>query len=112
MSATFTVDGTAVTLDLKSFQPGMFVGDARLDMALTETDVGYEGEARLDLENELLAGGPPDIWKTLALRLEEMATVYSGDKMAIVASFAGEMESFGGKREPVTLTLVGSGERN
>ncbi len=111
MQGEVAITGDALSVSLVSFMPNMGPGDVKLNMDLTETDVGFDGDAHLTMKNELLAGAPPMMWKKIDLRLEELATFYSGDEMAFVGSFTGEMQSFAGESSRITYSLIGSGKQ-
>lgn len=109
MQGTVEVDGDAFSITLTSFMPGMGPGEMQLDIGLTETDVGFDGNGTITMENGLLAGAAPTMWKRLELRVDEIAPLYSGSEMAFVASMVGEMETFDGATAPVAFAFIGSG---
>lgn len=109
VQGTVTLDGEAFDIALTDFTKGMFVGDVKFDIGLTETDVGFDGTGSVVMENEMLAGAPGEMWKHLDLRLEEILPVYSGDEIAFVATLVGDMETFGGSRSTVHFSFIGSG---
>ncbi|MBY8974267.1 hypothetical protein KHP62_00510 [Rhodobacteraceae bacterium NNCM2] len=111
MQGEVSVEGDAFSITLSGFQTGMGPGEVALDMALTETDVGFDGQGDLTMENAMIAGAPPQAWKTITVRLNEFATLYSGDEMAFVGSFGGEMVTFDGSTAPVDFTFIGSGKQ-
>lgn len=109
MHGALHIDGDALSVVLTEFMPGMGPGNVTLDLQLTETDFGYEGDAAMVMENALVAGAPDVMWKRIDLRLGEFYPQFSGTEVAFVASLVGEMESFGGGTAPVWFSLVGTG---
>ena len=75
------------------------------------TEGAQAGGAMLAGDDAMLAGAPPQMWKHLNLRLEEIVPFYSGGEISLIANFAGEMESFAGEKAPVAYTLVANGAR-
>ena len=112
MQATLSLDGDTFAFDLTSYQQGMGPGNVTLNMSLTETDFGYDGEGIITMENALMAGGADMFWKTMELRLEEFAPQFSGNDFAFVANFVGDVITFGGESQVVRFSLLGTGVKN
>ncbi len=111
MQGTITLDGEAFTLDLTGHEVGMGPSNVVFENDL-DTRFGHpSGSGSLTMDNEMTAGAPPDFWKRIELNLEEMAMQFSGDEIAIVGNFVGEMENFAGTKMVVNFTLVGNGPR-
>lgn len=109
VQGTVTLEGDAFRIALTGFMRGMMVGNMQFDINLAETDVGFDGTGTIVMENELLAGAPDQMWKRMDLAIEEIFPVYSGSEIAFVAALTGTMESFGGGREQVSFSFIGSG---
>ena len=109
VQGTVTLEGDAFRIALTDFMRGMMVGNMQFDINFAETDVGFDGTGTIVMENELLAGAPDQMWKRMELSVDEIFPVYSGSEIAFVAALTGEIETFGGGREQVSFSLIGSG---
>lgn len=111
MIGTVVIENDEVTISVTEHMPGMMVG-----ALVTEGVLGFEfahptGQMSLSMENELLAGAPPQMWKRIDLLLEDIGVQFSGSELALVGSFVGQMETFGGEKETVTFAVVGNGPK-
>lgn len=111
MQGALTLNGADAALTLTSYFPGMGPDNVVMNLQLARGEFGIEGTGQMTMENALLAGGAGPMWKTMALNLEEIATQFSGDEVAFVASFVGQIVTFDGQTQPVTFSLVGAGKQ-
>lgn len=109
MTGVVTLDGEELTIVVTGHIPGMMVGSATTDGTLKFGFAHPTGSMSLALENELLAGAPPQMWKSMDLKLEDVGAQFTGEEIAIVGSFVGEMEAFSGQKEPVTFSFLANG---
>lgn len=109
MQGRVTLDGENFELVVTGHEVGMGPSNLVFESELDTRFGNPSGSGTLTMDNEMTAGAPPDFWKRIELNLEEMATQFSGNEIALVANFVGEMENFAGAKKVVNFTLVGNG---
>ena len=111
MTGTVALEGDQLTIAVTDHMPGMMVQSVKTDGTLEFEFSHPTGSMKLSLENELLAGAPPQMWKRMDLDLEDVGVQFTGDEIAVVGSFSGEMEAFGGQSERVTFSFLANGAK-